>query len=60
MTIANLPAIMGAGLIAGGMLLVLVQFFFRPQTNNGNVYGALVTIVIVGAVILGVGSFAHH
>ena len=60
MTIVNLPSIMGAGLIAGGMLLVLVQFFFRPRTDNGNVYGALVTIIIVGAVVLGVGSFVHR
>ena len=61
MTIANLPSIMGAGLIAGqGMLLVLVQFFFRPRTDNGNIYGALVTIIIVGAVVLSVGSFVHR
>ena len=60
MTIANLPSIMGAGLIAGGMLLVLVQFFFRPRTDNGNIYGALVTIIIAGAVVLSVGSFVHR
>jgi hypothetical protein len=59
MTIANLPSIMGAALIAAGMVLVLVQFFFRP--SNQNIYGALVTMIIVGAILLGVGSFfAHH
>ena len=60
MTIANLPSIMGAVLIAGGMFLVLVQFFFRSSPNNQNIYGALVTMIIVGAVLLGVGSFAHR
>jgi high-affinity Fe2+/Pb2+ permease len=60
MTIANLPSIMGAVLIAGGVFLVLVQFFFRPSPNNQNIYGALVTMVIVGAVLLGIGSFVRH
>jgi len=60
MTIANLPSIMGAALIAGGMFLVLVQFFFRLSPNNQNIYGALVTMVIVGAVLLGIGSFVRH
>ncbi len=59
MTIADLPSIMGAVLIAGSMLLVLVQFFFRPSSTNQNVYGALVTVIIVGTVLLGVGSFVH-
>jgi hypothetical protein len=60
MTIANLPSIMGAVLVAGGMFLVLVQFFFRPPSNNQNVYGALLTMIIVGAILLGVGSFVHR
>jgi hypothetical protein len=58
MTNANLASIMGAVLIACGMILVLVQFF-RPPANNQNTYGALVTIIIVGAVLLGVGAFGH-
>lgn len=57
MTIANLPSIMGAVLIAVGMFLVVVQFFFRPSPNNPNIYRALVTMIIVGGVLLGVGSF---
>jgi hypothetical protein len=60
MTIVNLPSIMGAGLIAGGLFLVLVQFFLRPSSNNQNAYGALVTMIIVGAVLLGVGDFVHR
>jgi hypothetical protein len=60
MTIANLPSIMGAVLVAGGMFLVLVQFFFRPSSNNQNTYGALLTMIIVGAMLLGVGSFVHR
>ena len=56
MTIADLPSIMGAVLIVGGMVLVLVQYFFRPRDNQ-TIYGALVTMIIVGAVLLGVGSF---
>jgi len=59
MTIADLPSIMGAVLIAAGMFLVLVQFFFRPSSNNQIIYGALVTMIIVGAVLLGVGSVVH-
>jgi hypothetical protein len=59
MTIANLPSIMGTALIAAGMFLVLMQFFFRPSPNNQNIYGALVTMIIVGATLLGVGSFVH-
>ena len=60
MTIADLPSIIGAALIACGMSLVLVQYFFRPPTNNENIYAILVTIVIVGALLLGVGSFVHR
>jgi hypothetical protein len=60
MTIADLPSIMGAVLIACGLLLVCVQFFFRPPTNSEVIYGALVTIIIVGALLLGVGFFVHH
>lgn len=60
MTLANLPSIMGAVLIAGGMFLVFVQFFFRPSPNNQNNYGALVTMIIVGAVLLGVGYLVHR
>ncbi len=60
MSIANLPSIMGAALIAYGMFLVLVQFFFRQPTNDQNVYAGLVTIIIVGALLLGVGSFVHR
>jgi len=60
MSIANLPSIMGAVLIAVGMLLVLVQYFFRPSSNNQDIYAVLVTIVIAGAVLLGVGSFVHR
>ena len=57
MTIANLPSIMGAVLIGIGLLLVLVQFFFRPSANSQPVFAGLVTIVIVGALLVGVGSF---
>ncbi|HKD22621.1 MAG TPA: hypothetical protein VKB71_11445 [Rhizomicrobium sp.] len=60
MMIADLPSIMGALLAAAGLFLVLVQFFFRPSSNNQNVYGALVTVIIVGAMLLGVGSFVRH
>jgi len=60
MSIANLPSIMGAVLIAVCMLLVLVQYFFRPSSNNQDIYAVLVTMVIVGAVLLGVGSFFHR
>jgi hypothetical protein len=60
MTIADLPSIMGAVLIAGGMFMVLVQFFFRPSSNNQFIYGALVTMIIVGAVLLGVGSLVRR
>jgi vacuolar-type H+-ATPase subunit I/STV1 len=60
MMIANLSSIMGAGLIACGMILVLVQYFSRPPTSNQNIYGVLVTIIIVGAFLLGVGSFVHR
>lgn len=59
MTIANLPSIVGTLLIVGGMFLVLVQFFFRPSSNDQIVYGSFVTMIIVGAVYLGVGSFVH-
>jgi hypothetical protein len=59
MTIANLPSIVGATLTACGMLLVLVQFFFRPSSSNQNIYGALVTMIIVGAVLVGAGSFVR-
>ena len=58
MAIADLPSIMGAVLIVCGMALVLVQYFFRPPDND--IYGGLVAIIIVGAVLLGVGSFVHH
>ena len=60
MTIADLPSIVGAVLVAVGMLLVIVQSFFRPSSNNQNIYGALVTMIIVGAFLLGVGSFVRH
>ena len=60
MTIANLPSIMGAVLIVGGIFLVLVQFFFRRSSSNQTVYGALVTMIIIGAVLLGVGAFVHR
>jgi hypothetical protein len=60
MMIANLPSIMGAVLVAGGMFLVLVQFFFRQSSQSQNIYGALVTVIIVGATLLGVGSFVSH
>lgn len=60
MTIADLPSISGAVLVAVGLLLVLFQYFFRPSTANQNVYGALVTLVIVGAVLLGVGPFVNR
>ena len=60
MSIANLPSIMGAVLITVGILLVLVQYFFRPSSNNQDIYAVLVTMVIVGAVLLGVGSFFHR
>lgn len=60
MTIANLPSIAGAVLIGCGMSLVLVQFFFRPPTDNQNIYGVMATIIIVGALLLGVGSFVHR
>jgi len=60
MTISNLPSIMGAVLVAGGMLLVLVQYFLRPAENNQNIYGALLTVIIVGAMLLGVGSFVQR
>ncbi|HEV8467320.1 MAG TPA: hypothetical protein VGQ63_20215 [Pseudolabrys sp.] len=60
MTIANLPSIMGAILIAGGMFMVLVQYFFRPSPNAQYIYSALVTMIIVGAVLLGVGAFVHR
>ena len=60
MTIADLPTIIGAILIASGMLLVLVQFFFRPSTDNQDIYGVLLTIIIVGGMLVGVGSFVHR
>ena len=59
MTIANLPSIMGVVLVVVGLLLVLVQYFFPPRTSNQNIYGALVTIIIVGALLLAIGSFLH-
>ena len=59
-TIADLPSTPGAVLIVAGMLLVLVQYFFRPPTNNPAIYGVLVTIIIVGAALLGVGSVVHR
>jgi hypothetical protein len=59
MTLVNLPSIAGAVLVACGMFLVLVQFFFRPPTNDQNIYGGLVTIIIVGAILLGTGSFVR-
>jgi hypothetical protein len=49
MTIADLPSIMGAVLVVSGLFMVLVQFFFRPPTENQTIYGALVTTIIVGA-----------
>jgi hypothetical protein len=60
MTISDLPSIVGTVLAGVGLLLVLVQYFFRPPTANQTVYGALVTVIIVGAVLLGVGSFTQH
>ena len=60
MTIADLPMVMGAVLIAAGVLMVVVQFFLRPSSSNPNIYGALVTMIIVGAVLLGVGAFLHR
>jgi hypothetical protein len=60
MTIANLPSLMGAVLIAGSMSLVLVQFFFRPSSSDQNVYGALVTMIIIGAILVGVGHFVRR
>lgn len=60
MTIADLPSIMGAALVICGMSLVLVQYFFRQPANNPPVFAGFVTIVIVGAMLLGVGSFVHR
>jgi hypothetical protein len=39
---------------------VLVQYFFRPSPNAQYIYSALVTMIIVGAVLLGVGAFVHR
>ena len=68
MTITDLPLIMGAILIAVGMFLVLMQFIFRPP-SNGQGQGAeaqwkattaYVTMIIVGALLLGAAAFAHR
>jgi hypothetical protein len=68
MTIANLPSIMGAILIALGMVLVLVQFMFRPASNaqgqsaeaQWRATTAYVTVIIVGALLLGAAAFAQR
>ncbi len=68
MTIANLPLIMGAILLAVGIFLVLMQFFFRPPSNTQvqsaeaqwKATTAYVTMIIVGALLLGAAAFAHR
>lgn len=59
MNISDLPAIMGAVVVVGGLVLVGVSAWSRADGSEKRVQaGAL--LIIVGAVLLGLSLFVPH